>query len=322
MSTIIGSARIDERGKISGGAAGDSKQTSTPDYRGEVSMQSFYVHKQGWYILRPKSDSIAQGIANAMVTACNNKNLGYDQNQRLGVITHGVGSTVRTECDCSALIRACIIAAAKVDVGNFTTANEASVLTKSGLFHSAVKFVSESKTPLYTGDVLVTCTRGHTVVVTSGKSRIQPAPAPAPASNGSYYAKYTGPSGSITVALAAVGEKDTSMTNRKKIAAANGINNYSGTSDQNIKMLNLLKSGALKKATGSSSSGTTSNKYPKYTGTSTSIVTALAAVGEKDTSMTHRRKIAAANGFTAYSGTQSQNTKLVNLLKAGNLIRA
>ena len=34
MSIIIGSARIDERGKTTGGAAGDQKQTSKPDYKG------------------------------------------------------------------------------------------------------------------------------------------------------------------------------------------------------------------------------------------------------------------------------------------------
>ncbi|WP_347993367.1 hypothetical protein [uncultured Eubacterium sp.] len=35
------------------------------------------------------------------------------------------------------------------------------------------------------------------------------------------------------------------MTNRKKIAAANNISNYTGTAAQNEKMLNLLKQGKL-----------------------------------------------------------------------------
>ena len=34
MSIIIGSARMGENGKITGGAAGDQKQTSVPDYKG------------------------------------------------------------------------------------------------------------------------------------------------------------------------------------------------------------------------------------------------------------------------------------------------
>lgn len=33
MSIIIGSARIDERGKLSGGTAGDQKQTGIDDYK-------------------------------------------------------------------------------------------------------------------------------------------------------------------------------------------------------------------------------------------------------------------------------------------------
>ena len=41
MATImIGSARINERGKLSGGVAGDQKQVSSAnDTKGEVSMQ-------------------------------------------------------------------------------------------------------------------------------------------------------------------------------------------------------------------------------------------------------------------------------------------
>jgi hypothetical protein len=62
--------------------------------------------------------------------------------------------------------------------------------------------------------------------------------------------------------------------------------------------------------------------YDKYTGSSTSIVDALAAVGESDTSKTHRTKIATANGITSYTGSAAQNTKLLTLLKKGKLIKA
>ncbi|SFI36047.1 Lyzozyme M1 (1,4-beta-N-acetylmuramidase), GH25 family [Pseudobutyrivibrio sp. OR37] len=62
--------------------------------------------------------------------------------------------------------------------------------------------------------------------------------------------------------------------------------------------------------------------YPKYTGNSTSIVSALAAVGEKDTSKAHRTKLAKANGITNYTGTAVQNIELVNKLKKGQLKRA
>lgn len=60
----------------------------------------------------------------------------------------------------------------------------------------------------------------------------------------SYYKKYTGNSKSIVDALASIGV-DSSFNNRKKIAKANNITNYSGTPQQNTKLLDLLKSGKL-----------------------------------------------------------------------------
>lgn len=171
MAIMIGSARIDENGNATGGAAGDQKQTSTPDYNGEISMQSMYTHSQGWYILRPKSVTYANAIAAKMVTACNNANIGYDQNNRLGVITYGVATTTKTEADCSSLVRACIKEATGTDPGNFTTANEASALAATGLFEDKIAYVSQASTPVYNGDVLVTKTKGHTVVVVSGNPR-------------------------------------------------------------------------------------------------------------------------------------------------------
>lgn len=169
MSIIIGSARVDERGKYSGGDAGDQKQTSTNDKKGEVSMQDFYVHKKGWVIMRPKSEKHADKIAKNMMIACNNKNLGYDQGNRLGVIKYGVTTKVKTECDCSSLVRECVKEATDKDPGNFNTENEVSALKKTGLFKDPINYSSGTK--LYNGDVLVTKTKGHTVIVVSGRER-------------------------------------------------------------------------------------------------------------------------------------------------------
>lgn len=80
MGLIVGSARIDENGHISGGKAGD--QTGK-----EVSKQPYYVHSKGWICMRPKSVSVANKIASAMNDACDNNNIGYDQNGRSGVVT-------------------------------------------------------------------------------------------------------------------------------------------------------------------------------------------------------------------------------------------
>lgn len=162
MTITIGSARVDERGTYSGGKAGD--QTGK-----EVSTQAFYVHKKGWMVIRPKDPTHAKKIAEKMLIACNNSNLGYDQNERLGVIKNGVASKIKTECDCSALVRACVKEATGIDPGNFTTANETEILLRTGLFEKAEAYHNGMK--IYTGDILVTKTKGHTVICTSGYDR-------------------------------------------------------------------------------------------------------------------------------------------------------
>ena len=175
MATImIGSARINERGKLSGGVAGDQRQVSSAnDTKGEVSMQPFYVHSKGWYILRPKNAALAAKMAERMTAACNNKNIGYDQGNRLGVIIYSINTKTKTECDCSSLTRQVVKEAAGKDPGNFTTANAVAVLGATGLFMNKISYVSQAKTPIYNGDILVTKTKGHIVVVVSGHPRSQ-----------------------------------------------------------------------------------------------------------------------------------------------------
>lgn len=164
MGYKIGSARIDERGHASGGSAGDQKQITAPDYKGEVSIQDFYNHSKGWYILRPKDPVIGQRMAEAMIRACNNPCIGYDQSERLGIIKYGTYAKSKTECDCSSLVRECVIEASGKDPGNFTTMNEAQALLGSGLFE---RLSYNPGTVLKQGDVLVTKTKGHTAIVVS-----------------------------------------------------------------------------------------------------------------------------------------------------------
>lgn len=169
MPIIIGSARSDENGKYNNGTSGDQRQTTSPDYKGEVSMQNFYNHSKGWYVLRPKNPSDAVLIASCCVRACNNPNIGYDQDGRYGILKCGTDSTAKTECDCSSLVRQCIKEATGIDVGDFYTGNEADVLEKSGLFEKRISYTS--MTELFDGDVLVTKSKGHTVIVCSGNPR-------------------------------------------------------------------------------------------------------------------------------------------------------
>lgn len=175
-NVIIGSARIDERGKITGGVAGD--QTGN-----EVSTQSWYLHSKGWRVLRPVDPKRAEAIAVCMQAACDNNLIGYDQSQRntLYNAAKELGFNVKlikkaVETDCSALVRVCL-AFAGIMVADFNTSNEASTLLKSGAFVELTdsKYTKKSDY-LCRGDVLVTKTKGHTVVVLSNGSKAGSAP--------------------------------------------------------------------------------------------------------------------------------------------------
>ena len=60
--------------------------------------------------------------------------------------------------------------------------------------------------------------------------------------------------------------------------------------------------------------------YGKVASSFTSLVDALKFI-KVDSSRNYRAKIAKANGITIYTGTSNQNTKLLNLLKQGKLIK-
>lgn len=140
-----------------------------------------------------------------------------------------------------------------------------------------------------------------------------------PPTNGSYYPRYTGSSVSLMDSLKAVGVNYT-WTLATQIAAANGISGYTGTAAQNTKLLNLLKQGTLRRP-GTTNPTPTGNYYPRYTGSSVSLMDSLKAVGVNYT-WTLATQIAKANGITNYTGTAAQNTQLLNLLKAGKLVKA
>lgn len=67
------------------------------------------------------------------------------------------------------------------------------------------------------------------------------------------------------------------------------------------------------------------NYFPKFDGHTTSIVSALKAVGCNDTSVKYRREIAVKNKIVPvkflYVGTADQNTRMLRLLKFGKLIK-
>lgn len=174
MAVKIGSARIDENGKAHGGKAGD--QTGK-----EVSVQNWYLHSKGWRVFRCKDPAKAEKMAAGMQAACDNPNIGYDQWQRhtLYKAAKAVGwaiSKIKTkvETDCSALIRV-LLAMVGINVPeDFRTGNMPGYLLKTGQFVELTgdKYQRQS-VYLRRGDILVTKTSGHTVMVLSDGSKAE-----------------------------------------------------------------------------------------------------------------------------------------------------
>lgn len=162
---MIGSARIDENGRAHGGKAGD--QTNF-----EVSTQFWYAHEKGWRVFRPTSENQAKRIAENMELACANSCIGYDQYERdtLYKTSQPFGfdcGKVKTPCetDCSALVRVCC-AYAGIFLKTFNTETEPAVLMASGKFSELTgSMFTKRSNFLRRGDILVTASKGHTVVV-------------------------------------------------------------------------------------------------------------------------------------------------------------
>lgn len=193
MSTVyIGNAVGDEHGKASGGEAGNQSGK-------ELRIQPWYSNKKGWRIFRPISRTIAARIAQDMEFACNNPNIGYDQKQRntLWDIVQKFGydcskASVPCECDCSALVRVCVAYGWYV-LPNFNTESEPTRLLKCGGFTEITEH-TDSPDWLKRGDILVTCTKGHTaVVLNDGKyAHDEPQPEPTPEPEYNYQIKVHG----------------------------------------------------------------------------------------------------------------------------------
>lgn len=168
----IGSARIDENGKVSGGVPGD--QTGL-----EVAIEPWYLHKQGWVVIRAKDAKVRERIAICMEAACANDLIGYnqkgswelyDKSKQYGWDCSKVNVTAST--DCSSLVRTCVAFAAQKEIAWFSTLNEVTVLDGTKLFDilTDAKY-TKSSDYLLRGDILCTCTQGHTVVALDNGSK-------------------------------------------------------------------------------------------------------------------------------------------------------
>ena len=173
----IGSARIDENGNISGGKPGDQNGGK------EVSAQTGYIHPKGWVMIRARDYAVALRLAAFMKAACSNNRIGYNQNRRNTLMNEmkklafdlaKLGMDVET--DCSALVRVCL-AAAGIEVADFNTESEISRLKATGQFDIITSTDYTKKMDLWRpGDILVTKSKGHTVIViTKGDKAVIPA---------------------------------------------------------------------------------------------------------------------------------------------------
>lgn len=173
MAVKIGHAPKDEKGKFTGGGAGD--QTGK-----EVCTRNWY-NKPWTVVFRPKDASVAEQIAKAMEQACANDKIGYDQGQRTTLYTKAKEAawdlskiTEKCECDCSALVAVCVNAAGIAVSKDMYTGNQKRVLSATGAFEVLTygKY-TDSSNNLKRGDILLGV--GHTAIVLSDGGSVEKA---------------------------------------------------------------------------------------------------------------------------------------------------
>ena len=221
----VGSARSNENGGINGGAAGDQNGK-------EVSTQAWYLHSKGWVVLRAKDATVREKIAHNMESICANDNIGYCQNHRTSLTTaakpYGYDAakvTSKVEVDCSEAVRNCVMYAG-ISAGAFNTASEASVLVSTGKFDKLTEDkYCKSSDYLLRGDILVTKSKGHTVVVLDNGSK----------ASGNAAAVTPTPTTPSSVKIDSAKSKDTSLAGTYTVtASALNIRSGAGTSKKSL----------------------------------------------------------------------------------------
>ena len=182
-TVYIGNAVGDEHGKASGGEPGN--QTGK-----ELRIQPWYLNAKGWRVFRAKDPAVAKKIADDMRWACDNMAIGYNQSTRNTLYNAAkpfdfdcAKVTELCECDCSSLVRVCVLYAG-IKINDFNTTSEPTRLLNTGAFDEMVgeKYTDESAY-LREGDILVTRTKGHTLVILNDGDKAyddDPEPEPEP----------------------------------------------------------------------------------------------------------------------------------------------
>lgn len=165
----IGHASISENGNN----GRDGKAKGGDQNGKEVCIRTFY--KKPWaYLLRCKDRNKAEIMAKACESLCNNKNVGYDQSQRVSLHNELVRLNydykrldVPCECDCSSFMTACAECAGifpQYTNGNApVTANMVNQFKKTGMFEVLTDGIN-NESNLMRGDILVGPPNTHTVM--------------------------------------------------------------------------------------------------------------------------------------------------------------
>lgn len=250
MTIKVGSARIDERGKIHGGKAGD--QTGK-----ELMVQNAYIYSGGWDVcIRIKNATKRKKYLNFIKWAMKSKYIGYDQYQRLTLYNAlkklGFSNYKKldtyVECDCSSLVACGLIVAGFTDINPACTTGSLETCMKKKYPKSFSYFDNGYKKGNHTqimkwwrnGDILNK--RGHHVVTVVSGGRV--------VKSTSYYKQYKGKSTQIDEVFKSIGVPSKyigSVAKRKPIAKANGISNYTGKAVENLSLISMAKAGTLKK---------------------------------------------------------------------------
>ena len=178
MAVLIGHATSDENKNAKNGKAGD--QTSR-----EVRTQNYY--DGNWeFVIRFTDSKMAERAAKECEAACKNSAIGYDQTQRNTLLTEArkvnfnlSKITVKCECDCSALVSVCAIAAGVPEKSLFINKNLPRTGTMKSVFSKikGVKILTNKKyltsdKYLKRGDIVVKANR-HTIMILSNGSAIK-----------------------------------------------------------------------------------------------------------------------------------------------------
>lgn len=177
MAVKIGHASSDEKGKISGGKAGD--QTGK-----EVYTRNWYKHSKGWYTVIPTDPEMLEYIATAAERACANNDIGYDQTNNRSLWKNvkpydydPAKTTKAVETDCAELGALCAQYALektgkKVEVADSYSANLLNNLVKTGYFKKLTsdKYTNQDSY-LLRGMIQATRTKGHVWIILSNGSK-------------------------------------------------------------------------------------------------------------------------------------------------------